>query len=128
MAKAVRKAGKRGSSSSNNNNSKKLRAGKHTSPIPVQLPDPKRPDLVGLKPAMVKKLRRKHAFLKSVGAGGQAAANAMRTTRRRKGGAGAEDTTDADFSVGLADLGAMLEATTGAARSEVGGLARRVTM
>lgn len=65
------------------------------------------PDLVGLKPAVAKKLRRKQAFLKAVGAAGQQQAAAANDKRSA-------------FSTSLAGLGAMLEATTRADRSEVG--------
>lgn len=80
----------------------------------MQLPDPKRPDLIGLKPSMVKKLQRKQAFLKAVGASHAAAANDLLTLRRRKaegegGGGGGNDEPGAALGSGWGDLGAMLD-------------------
>lgn len=110
MAKAARNAKKRGAT--------KAQAGAHPY---KKLPDPKRPDLIGLKPGMVKKLQRKRVFLKAVGASHAAAANDILTMRRRKEGEdGTEESAGAALGTGWADLGAMLETTTGADRSEVG--------
>ncbi len=88
-------------------------------PKPNQkLPDPKRPDLVGLKPAMLRKLQRKQEFLKAVGASRAGATNdALRIRGRRggkEGGAAAKEGAGAALGTGWADLGAMLEATAGA--------------
>lgn len=75
-------------------------------PLPFQLPDPKRPDLIGLKPGMLKKLKRKQAFLKAVGASQAAAANDIEMMRRRKEG---KEAPGAALGSGWAQLGAMLD-------------------
>lgn len=92
--------------------SNRIRPHTHTlhTHTPSQLSDPKRPDLIGLKPSMVKKLQRKQAFLKAVGASRAAAANDVLTLRRRrKQGEPAQESAGAALGSGWGDLGAMLD-------------------